>query len=163
MKLHIRLSTTLLLIGALAGCATPSAIRVGASADEVQQRLGKPTEILKNAQDGELWDYVYGPEGVESWRFDIDRNRKVAGATQLLTEERLFRVVPGTSTADDVKLLLGKPREIVKLRDEIVWEWRTKIGPEYGIYVVRFGPDGRATGYNVLLDFMTDGDRDTTP
>lgn len=156
MNFHVRLSTTLLLIGALAGCAAPSAIRVGASADEVQQRLGKPTEVLKGAQGNELWDYVYGPEGVETWRFDIDRNRKVGSATQLLTQERLYRVVPGVSTADDVKMLLGKPREIVKLGGETAWEWRVAMPPEVGVFVVRFGPDGKASGYNVLEDIKSD-------
>lgn len=156
MNFHIRLSTTLLLIGALAGCAAPSAIRVGASADEVQQRLGKPTEVLKGAQGGELWDYVYGPEGVESWRFAIGSNRKVAGTTQLLTQERLHRVVPGVSTADDVKMLLGKPREVINLGGETVWEWRVAIPPEVGVFVVRFGPDGKASGYNVLEDIKSD-------
>jgi outer membrane protein assembly factor BamE (lipoprotein component of BamABCDE complex) len=150
------LSTTLLLIGTLAGCAAPSAIRVGASADEVQQRLGKPTEVLKGAQGGELWDYVYGPEGVESWRFAIGSNRKVAGTTQLLTQERLHRVVPGVSTSDDVKMLLGKPREVINLGGETVWEWRVAIPPEVGVFVVRFGPDGKASGYNVLEDIKSD-------
>jgi outer membrane protein assembly factor BamE (lipoprotein component of BamABCDE complex) len=156
MNFHVRLSTTLLLIGALAGCAAPSAIQVGAAADEVQQRLGKPTEVLRGAQGGELWDYVYGPEGVETWRFDIDLNRKVGSATQLLTLERLYRVVPGVSTADDVKMLLGKPREIMKLGGETVWEWRVALPPGVGVFVVRFGPDGKVSGYNVLEDIKSD-------
>jgi len=156
MNFHIRLSTTLLLIGSLVGCAAPSMIQVGASADEVQQRLGKPTEVLKGPQGGELWDYATGPEGLETWRFDIDRNRKIGSATQLLTQERLYRVVPGVSTADDVKMLLGKPREIMKLAGETVWEWRVALPPEVGVFIVRFGPDGKATGYNVLEDIKTD-------
>jgi len=112
--------------------------------------------VLKGAQGSELWDYVYGPEGVETWRFDIDRNRKVGSATQLLTQERLYRVVPGVSTADDVKMLLGKPREIVKLGGETAWEWRVAMPPEVGVFVVRFGPDGKASGYNVLEDIKSD-------
>lgn len=156
MKFHFRLFTALLLVSALAGCAIPSAIPVGASADELQQRLGKPSEIHKGAQGNELWDYAYGPEGLETWRFDIDRNRKVGSATQLLTQERLYRVVPGVSTADDVKMLLGKPRDISHLAGETIWEWRVAIPPEVGVFVVRFGPDGKASGYNVLEDIKSD-------
>lgn len=147
------------LVGVLAGCAIPSAIKPGATADELTQKLGKPTEVRPGPDGGESWDYAYGPEGIHTWRFDLDRSRTVRAATQLLTEERLFRVVPGVTTEADVIELLGKPRDIVKFREEVAWEWRVAIGPEYGIYVVRFGPDGKATGYNVLKDFKYDSDR----
>jgi hypothetical protein len=65
-------------------------------------------------------------------------------------------VVPGVSTADDVKMLLGKPREVINLGGETVWEWRVAIPPEVGVFVVRFGPDGKASGYNVLEDIKSD-------
>lgn len=151
----------ILLVAVLAGCAIPSAIKPGATADELTQKLGKPTEVRPGPEGGESWDYAYGPEGVQTWRFDLDRGRTVRTATQLLTEERLFRIVPGVTTEAGVSTLLGKPREIVKYRDEIVWEWRVAIGPEYGVYVVRFGPDGKAAGFNVLKDFKYDSDKDT--
>jgi len=156
MNFQFRLPTALLLISILTGCAIPSAIKVGASADELQQRLGKPTEIHKDARGGELWDYAYGPEGLETWRFDIDRNRRVSSATQLLTQERLYRVQPGVSTTDDVKMLLGKPRDIGHIAGETTWEWRVALPPELGVFIVRFGPDGKASGYNVLEDIKTD-------
>lgn len=156
------LTPLLLTIALLAGCAMPSTIKPGASADELLQKLGKPSETRPAPEGGESWDYVYGPEGVQSWRFDIDRGRTVRTATQLLTEERLQRVVPGVTTEAGVLTLLGKPREIVKYREETAWEWRVAIGPEYGIFVVRFGPDGKATGINVLRDMKFD-DRDNGP
>lgn len=156
MNFQFRSAAALVLIGALSGCAVPSAIQIGTSTDELQQRLGKPTEVHKSAQGGELWDYASGPEGVETWRFDIDRNRKVGSATQLLTQERLYRIVPGVSTADDVKMMLGKPRDIDHLAGETVWEWRVALPPEVGVFVVRFGPDGKASGYNVLEDIKSD-------
>ena len=150
------------LVGLFAGCAMPSAIKPGATADELTQKLGKPTEVRPGPQGGESWDYVYGPEGIQSWRFDIDRSRMVSSSTQLLTEERLQQVIAGVTTQDEVKTLLGKPREIAKYREETAWEWRVAIGPEYGVFVVRFGPDGKATGYNVMRDMMKDN-RDLGP
>lgn len=151
----------LLAIALLAGCAMPSAIKPGASADELLQKLGKPSETRSGPAGGEYWYYVYGPEGVHTWRFDLDRGRTVRTATQLLTEEQLQRVVPGTTEAG-VLTLLGKPREIVKYREETAWEWRVAIGPEYGVFVVRFGPDGKTTGINVLRDMKID-DRGDSP
>ncbi len=151
-----------LLIATLGGCAFPSSIKPGASADELLQKLGKPTETRPDPQ-GESWDYVYGPEGLETWRFGIDRSRKVSSATQLLTAERLQRIVAGVSTQAEVRNLLGAPREMVSLGSETVWEWRVSLAPEFGIYVVRFDSKGIATGYNVLRDIRFDDGRDSGP
>jgi outer membrane protein assembly factor BamE (lipoprotein component of BamABCDE complex) len=163
MNTFLRIIPVLLVsgvMGLLGGCAIPSAIKPGATADELTQKLGKPTEVRPGPQGGESWDYVYGPAGVQTWRFDLDRSRVVSGSTQLLTPERLQRVVAGVTTQEEVKTLLGKPREIVMLGGETVWEWRVAMNAEYGVYVVRFGPNGVATGYNILRDFKYDGDRD---
>ena len=46
------------LVGVIAGCALPSAIKPGATADELTQKLGKPTEVRPGPQGGESWDYV---------------------------------------------------------------------------------------------------------
>lgn len=153
----------LLLITSLSGCAIPSSIKPGTTADQLTQKLGKPTETRPHPQGGESWDYVYGPEGIETWRFDLDRNRVVSASTQLLTHERLQQVIAGTTTAAEVKTLLGQPREINKLGGETVWEWRVAIGPEPGVFVVRFDSKGIATGYNVLRDFRYDDGRDAGP
>ena len=149
-----------LIIGLLAGCAMPSAIVPNATtADVLLQKLGQPTDKRANPQGGEFWEYAYGPAGTETWLYGIDKDGMVRSSTQLLTEERLQQIVPGKSTEADVRVLLGKPREITRYREETAWEWRSRIGIDYGIYVVRFGPDGRATGYNVLRDMKIDGDR----
>lgn len=164
MHVISRLFIVLLAIGTLASCALPSSIKPGTTtADQLQQQLGKPTEVQPDPQGGEAWDYVYGPEGIQTWRFGIDRGRMVRSATQLLTQERLHSVQPGQTTAAQVRALLGKPREIVVLRGETVWEWRVALPPEYGLFVVRFGPDGIATGINVLRDFVSSDDKDSGP
>lgn len=156
MNRLFRFTAALLLAGILGACAMPGAIKPGATAAELTQKLGKPTDVRPGPDGGESWDYAYGPEGVQTWRFDLDRGRTVRASTQLLTDERLFRVVPGVTTEAGVIALLGKPREIVKYREEVAWEWRVAIGPEYGVYVVRFGPDGKASGFNVLRDVKYD-------
>ena len=140
------------LAGAFASCATPSAIQPGTTADELTQKLGDPTNKQSNPQGGEFWEYAYGPEGTQTWLFGIDQGRTVRSATQLLTEERLRQVVTGKSTEADVRTLLGKPRDVTRYRDTTTWEWRVSVGPAIGMYVVHFGTDGKASGYNVLKD-----------
>jgi len=142
------------LAGVLAGCAGPSAIKPGATADELTQKLGKPTAVRTGPAGGEAWEYAYGPEGLETWLFSFDQARTVRSSTQLLTEERLRQVVAGKSTEADVLALLGKPGDITRYQDISTWEWRVAVGPALGMYVVHFGTDGKARGYNVLLDPM---------
>jgi len=160
MNAFLRITAVLLVIGLLGGCAMPAAIVPNSTtADELLKKLGQPTDKRANPQGGEFWEYAYGPEGTETWLFGVDKSRMVRSSTQLLTEERLNQVVPGKSTESDVRALLGKPRDITRYREETAWEWRARINLDYGIYVVRFGPDGLATGINVLRDMKIDGDR----
>ena len=158
MNQIFRLALVLLVIGTLAGCASPGSIVPNAtSADELLKKLGRPTDTRPNPQGGEYWEYAYGPEGVETWLFGIDQSRTVRSATQLLTQERLHQVVPGVTTQAQVIALLGKPRFTTRFREETAWEWRVDLKPTSGLFVVRFGPNGLATGTNVLMDVVLDG------
>lgn len=157
MRVLIRITAVLLIAGFLGGCAMPGAIVPNATtADELQKRLGQPTDKRGNPQGGEFWEFAYGPEGTETWLFGIDQGRMVRSSMQLLTEERLRQIVPGKTTEAEVRALLGKPSDITRYREETAWEWRARIGPDMGIYVVRFGADGRAIQYSVLKDLATD-------
>ncbi len=159
-----KLIAALFTLALLGGCAMPgSIVPGGTSADELLKRLGQPTDRRNNPQGGEFWEYAYGPEGTETWLFGIDTGGMVRSSTQLLTEERLQKIVPGETTEADVRTLLGKPREITRLRGETVWEWRVNIGLDPGTYVVRFDDNHRALGYNVLRDFLSDQDQDSVP
>jgi hypothetical protein len=149
-----------LLIGALAGCAAPGSIVPNTTtADELVRKLGKPSDTRPNPQGGELWDYVYGPEGVTTWRYAVDAKRMVRSADQLITHERLYKVVPGVTTEAGVIELLGRPRLISRYGHETAWEWRVSLTGEMGIFVVRFTHDGIALGVSVQKDIYIDGDR----
>ncbi len=156
----IRFSVVALLImGALAGCAFPSIIATNTTnADELLRKLGKPTEVRANPAGGEFWDYAYGPEGTETWRFGIDGSRVVRSKEQLLTHERLTKVVPGTTTEAQVRELLGKPGQITHLSLGPVWEWRVNLKPTPGHYFVSFDHKGLAASKGVVTDFHADGD-----
>ena len=165
MNLISRLTLLLLIVGALAGCAMPGSIVPNAThADELLKKLGTPTDTRTDPQGGEWWEYAYGPEGTETWLFGIDRSRMVRSSTQLLTHERLHRVVPGVTTEAQVRELLGKPRRITRFVAETAWEWRVDLKPSKGLFVVRFGPNGLATGINVLEDnSMDSSDKQSGP
>jgi outer membrane protein assembly factor BamE (lipoprotein component of BamABCDE complex) len=142
----------------LVGCAMPERIVPNqTSADELLRQLGQPTTKRPGPAGGEVWDYVYGPDGVQTWRFTVDAQRRVSSVTPLLTEERLRRLVPGQSTEQDVLEMLGKPRDTGRVGGEMTWEWRVDLQPQLGVYVVRFDNNGRVSGYNILPDVLYDG------
>lgn len=157
MSMISRMTGTLMLLGVLAGCAMPASIVPGSTtADELQKRLGQPTDKRANPAGGEFWEYAYGPFGTETWLFGVDRGQMVRSAEQLLTLKQLYRVVPGVSTEAQVRELLGKPRKITRFREEVAWEWRVDMSPNLGQFVVRFDQKGVATGINVLVDISSD-------
>lgn len=150
---------SLAALALLAGCAFPGSVATNISADELAQKLGKPTETRPNPAGGELWDYVYGPAGFETWRFGIDGGRVVRSKEQILTQQRLHQVVPGQTTEAQVRDLLGKPSGITKLATGNAWDWRVDLVPTPGYFVVNFDRSGVATSIAVLMDMKIDNDR----
>ena len=119
MNAIFRTAITIFFLGVLAGCAVPGAIVPNqTTADELLQKLGQPTDKRANPAGGEFWEYAYGPAGTQTWLFGVDSGRMVRSSTQLLTEERLRRIVPGQSTEADVRALLGAPRDTTRFREE---------------------------------------------
>jgi hypothetical protein len=156
----IRALILALMIAALAACASPGSIVPNTTtAAELVQKLGRPGDKRANPQGGEFWDYVYGPEGFTTWRFAVDTSGMVRSAEQILTLERLHKVVPGETDEAGVLNLLGRPRSIIRFRHEVVWEWRVNLSPVRGVYIVRFDFNGRALGVGVMEDASTDSDR----
>jgi hypothetical protein len=158
MKPFSLLTARLLILGVLAGCAQPGLIVPNStSADELLRKFGKPAETRANPSGGEFWDYVYGPAGAETWRFSIDGGRVVRSKEQLLTFERLYKVIPGTTTEAQVRELLGKPSQIMNLRVGPVWEWRANLQPAPGHFFVTFDGKGVAVSKGAVLDPHFDG------
>jgi len=148
------------IIGTLAGCASPGSIVPNTTTTaELVQKLGRPSDKRADPRGGEYWDYVYGPEGYTTWRFAVDNGGMVRNAEQLITLERLHKVVPGETDEAGVLELLGRPRMITRYKHEVVWEWRVNLSPMRGVYIVRFGFDGKAQGVGVLEDMPVDGDK----
>ena len=144
------------------GCAGPGTIVPGTTtADELAGRMGRPTEIRPAPGGGEYRDYAYGPAGFETWRFHVAQGR-VSSVTQLLTLERLYRIVPGQTTMDQTRDLLGSPhpRNISQhpLSGETTWEYRVELQPTpvRGMYIVRFDSRGIAAGIHVLQESSSD-------
>jgi hypothetical protein len=118
-------AAALLALILAAGCANFSAISPGDSAPPVEARVGAPGRVWKNADGSEVWEYPLGPSGVQTFMIDIGPDRTVRAVRQVLREEYFSKVVPGMSR-DEVRRLLGRPKEVwyFPARDEEVWTWR---------------------------------------
>lgn len=148
-------------IALLAGCASPRSFAPGASIVEVLARAGPPTDIRFDRNGDELWEYATGPQGTETYLVRSGSDRKVKEVTQLLTDEQLMKIVPGTMTKADVRNLLGRPSEQTFTGAGTVWSWRfRRDGVQPGYLTVRFNPDGTVMERIAIIDPSGDRGRD---
>jgi len=144
----------LLSIAALAGCAGPRAMVPGQSTVvEMRARVGTPTDIRFDRNGDELWEYATGPMGYETHLVRIGTDGKVKEVTQILTEDQMLKLVPGTMTKADARNLLGRPSDQTFTASGTVWSWRfMKFGVQPGYLTVRFNPDNTVMDRIVILD-----------
>jgi hypothetical protein len=97
--------------------------------------------------DGEeIWEYATGPEGVETYFVAFDRGGVVRSTEQALTLENISRLVPGKTTREETRALLGRPGDVSMMNGKEVWEWRFRpFGFIPEILAVSFGADGLVT------------------
>jgi len=144
----------LLSIADLAGCVGPRAMVPGQSTIvEMRARVGTPTDIRFDRNGDELWEYATGPMGYETYLVRIGTDGKVKEVTQILTEDQMMKLVPGTMTKADARNLLGRPSDQTFTASGTVWSWRfLKFGMQPGYLTVRFNPDNTVMDRIVILD-----------
>ena len=144
----------LLSIAALAGCVGPRAMVPGQSTIvEMRAKVGTPTDIRFDRNGDELWEYATGPMGYETYLVRIGTDGKVKEVTQILTEDQMLKLVPGTMTKADARNLLGRPSDQTFTASGTVWSWRfMKFGVQPGFLTVRFNPDNTVMDRIVILD-----------
>jgi len=120
---------------------------------EMRARVGTPTDIRFDRNGDELWEYATGPMGYETHLVRIGTDGKVKEVTQILTEDQMLKLVPGTMTKADARNLLGRPSDQTFTASGTVWSWRfLKFGMQPGYLTVRFNPDNTVMDRIVILD-----------
>jgi outer membrane protein assembly factor BamE (lipoprotein component of BamABCDE complex) len=109
--------------------------------EQIRSQMGKP-ETERTFTDGsKRLEYPRGPQGLNTYMVDIDRDGKLQAITQVLTAANFARIQPGMSE-DEVRRLLGKPGQVAvfPLKPETVWSWKWREGgvTEEGIFNVHF-------------------------
>jgi hypothetical protein len=117
-----------LLVLLAAACASYDGrgLRPGVSSeDEVRRTMGPPALELSNPDGSRQLAYPRGPLGTETFMVRIGRDGLVQGMDQVLRDETFYRIVPGI-TKDDVLRLIGPPSEIMDFPrlQQVAWEYR---------------------------------------
>jgi len=138
----------------LAGCGTPGGLVAQKSTNvEVRAALGNPTDVRFDRNGDELWEYAQGPGGYETHLVRIGADGKVKEVTQIVTQERLMSITPGTTTKPEVRHLLGRPSDTSYPGTGEAWSWRyNQGGAQLGHLVVTFNPNNTVKERMVVMD-----------
>ena len=134
-----------LLAAACASLAPPS-FPPGTSMSDVESRMGKPPSVVKTPAGGTVWQFPTGPVGQWTYMVDFGPDQRVTSVYQALTEPRFAKIVPGTTTQDDIRLLFGPPGQTMffSRMNEEVWSYRYQTGASSNwIFNVNFDAKSR--------------------
>jgi outer membrane protein assembly factor BamE (lipoprotein component of BamABCDE complex) len=92
----------------MSACAVdrlPALVSPGASATDVEARMGKPIAqgLLPNGE--RYWDYTLQPLGYHNYRVTFAPDERVQAVQDLLTSQNIARVEPGMSRAQVVDIV----------------------------------------------------------
>ena len=125
------------------GCASlaPPSFAPGTTMSEVESRLDKPRDVVKAPDGDTVWQYPNGPVGQTTYIVRFGPDQRVKSVHQALTLEQFAKIRPGTTTQDDIRLLLGPPGETMSFSrmNEEVWSYRYQAsGSDNRIFNVHF-------------------------
>ncbi|TMH92755.1 MAG: hypothetical protein E6H47_03470, partial [Betaproteobacteria bacterium] len=106
----MRFPLTAIAFLVLAGCASfgGRGLAPGTPAAEVERVMGPAAD--KRVHEGETWLYFpRQPYGQATYVARIGRDGRLIAIEQRLTDESVARIMPGKTTLEEVRELLGPP------------------------------------------------------
>ncbi len=132
------------LVSACASYSGSSLVAGKSTAAEVEALMGQPAERVEKPGGGSVLYYPRGPAGRETYAVAIGADGRVQAVEQRLTDANIARLVPGATTAREVRELFGPPATTTQLRrlQRDVWEYHMDpISMPY-LLLVQFSADG---------------------
>lgn len=145
---------------ALAGCASfdgRGLVAGQSTAKDVEALMGAPNERIEVPGGDTLWFYARQPNGRETYAVRMTPAGVMRSVQQVLTEESLKNVTAGTTTAKQVREILGPPwrtsRNSRMQRD--VWEYSMYNATmwDYFLYVQMSFGDGIVREVMLMKDY----------
>lgn len=142
------LGTIAILAASCAGYS-PASLTPGTSSAEAIRQMGPPTAVHAVAPEppsgvvGRRLEFARGPAGKHTYFVDFDRDDRLLGWEQVLTEPRFDSIRAGM-TEQEVRSRLGTPSETRELRfqSQRVWSYRY-VNPFCKWFMVGMGLNGR--------------------
>ncbi len=142
---------TLLPAFLLASCAAHdgAGLRAGVTSEnEVRQTLGAPALEIANPDGSRQMAYPKGYFSNQTYMVQVGRDGMFQGIHQVLDEDHFYRVQPG-QTRDDVLRLIGPPLETMDFPrlQQVAWDYRYQDTWGYNaIFSVMLDRDGHVVG-----------------
>jgi hypothetical protein len=152
----MRLLALLALLSVTAGCASTGAdLQPGvATAADVERSMGRPVE-RRQAANGEtvLW-YPHFPVGKVSYAARIAPDGRLIAVEQRITEKNIATIQPNSTTAAQVRDLLGPPDSSVEFprMQRQVWTYPVFSRPQHKELYVQISPDGVVRESYLVID-----------
>ncbi len=149
----------LFLAALLPGCASDGRnLQPGTDANAVRAQMGAPKEVIQLADGGEAWFYPGGRITRQTYRAELGADGRLRKVEQVLDEQHFAQIVPGKSTGEDVRRLIGPPEQQYRGYKETVWQYHYRWTPDWPYRLnVGIGGDGVVTGLARLTEL--DGPR----
>ena len=110
----------------LAACAAGPSVRPGVtSAHEVKRTMGAPALEWSNPDGSRQLAYPKGYYSNRTYMVHVGRDGLVQGVEQVLKDDRFYRIRPG-QTRDDILRLIGPPIETMEFPrlQQVAWDYR---------------------------------------
>jgi hypothetical protein len=143
-----RLAVGLISAGLLAsGCASYDGrglVPGQATEADIVGTMGKPAETLQRANGEEALYFSRLPLGRQMFVATTGPNGRLKSIEQVLDYQHIKRIRVGTTTADQVKEILGPPYRITRAPSKPldVWEYPWRSGAENRVLWVSVSDDG---------------------
>ena len=142
------LKTALIVALLLQGCAAYDGrglVPGSSTAADVERVMGTPADKRTASSGDTIWFYPRGPFGRHTFAVSVAPDGVMRGIEQTLTVRNMEKIVAGSSTAQDVRMIFGPPSRVIRNHrgDRNVWEYRmfNQIQIPYNLFV-QFSDDG---------------------
>jgi len=142
----------------LSGCASYDGrdlVPGQSTAADVERTMGPPKEKLAERTGETVWFYPHNPAGRDTYAVRVAKDGRVVDIEQRLTIPNIGKLVAGTSTAQDVRLILGPPWRVtfLPMQQREVWEYRmfNQIQVPHNLFV-QYSTDGIVREVLLLRD-----------
>ena len=151
--MELRARSVLFAIAAalLGGCAAIGMARLESEKSteaDVRQALGEPARVFTAADGSRQLAFTSGPAGTQTHMAFLAADGRLLWLEQVLTEQTIARISPGSTTAAELERLIGPPWRKIDFANKRAEAWDYVL-QDTGGYVVDFsvmvGRDGVVT------------------